>query len=100
MIERHWKGIARKERAPEYSKHLQTDTFKKLSAMGGFLSAKILSREVQSGVEFLIVTTWQNLDVIKQFTGAEIEKAVVPANVREMMVVYDEQVIHYHIDVC
>ncbi|HZI24869.1 MAG TPA: hypothetical protein VFD46_07325 [Chryseolinea sp.] len=42
MIERHWKGIARKERANEYIDHLRNDTFKKLKQINGFIAASIL----------------------------------------------------------
>ncbi len=65
MIERHWKGIAKKDRANEYIAHLQNVTFRQLQSIAGFISAKILKREVQDGIEFMIVTEWKNFDAIK-----------------------------------
>jgi len=98
MIERHWKGIAKKERAEEYIMHLKEETFMQLAAIEGFASAKILNRSVAEGIEFLIITQWQNMDVIKQFAGTNIEVAVVPERVREMMIMYDKTVQHYNIN--
>lgn len=97
MIERHWKGIAKKERAGDYIDHLEKDTFKQLALISGFVSAKILTRNVHEGVEFLIVTEWQNMKAIKQFAGPDIEIAVVPDVVRCLMLTYDKKVSHYTI---
>ncbi|QEH42401.1 hypothetical protein [Chitinophaga sp. XS-30] len=95
MIERHWKGIAKKERARDYIDHLEKDTFKQLVLIDGFVSAKILTRNVYEGMEFLIVTEWQSIQDIKQFTGPDIEIAIVPDEVRSMMLTYDKKVTHY-----
>jgi heme-degrading monooxygenase HmoA len=95
MIERHWKGIARRERANEYVIHLQSDTFKELAAIDGFISAKILEKNAKEGIEFLVVTVWKDDDAIRQFAGSNIEMAVVPKQVREMMVSHDKTVQHY-----
>lgn len=56
MIERHWKGIAQKDKADEYITHLQNETFKQIKRIEGFISASILKREVREGIEFLIIT--------------------------------------------
>lgn len=98
MIARHWKGIARKERANEYITHLRNDTFEEIKKISGFISASILRRELLDGVEFLIITKWKTLDAIKQFAGDEIEVAVVPTLVQEIMLKYDERVSHYEIN--
>ena len=97
MIERHWKGIAKRERANEYLIHLQSDTFKELGAIKGFISAKILKKNAIEGIEFLVVTVWKDEDAIRRFAGSNIEMAVVPEQVREMMVSYDKTVQHYQV---
>jgi len=98
MIERHWKGIAKREMAKDYIIHLKNDTFKRLTTIRGFISAKILKREVAQGIEFLIVTKWQNVDAIRGFAGANIDIAVVPDHVQELMITYDKTVQHYGVD--
>jgi heme-degrading monooxygenase HmoA len=95
MIERHWKGIAKRERANEYIAHLQNETFRQIATISGFISAKILKREVKEGVEFLIITEWKNFDAIKSFAGLKIDKAVVPKLVQDIMIQYDDTVSHY-----
>lgn len=97
MIERHWTGIAKKERANEYIDHLLNDTFKKIKEIKGFISASILKKDLSEGVEFLVITRWETLEVIKQFAGEKIEIAVVPKLVQELMVKYDENVRHYEV---
>ena len=97
MIERHWKGIAKREKANDYIAHLQNDTFKKLGTIHGFVSATILKRELKDAVEFLIITKWETLEAIKQFAGAEVDAAVVPKLVQDMMLKYDNNVSHYEV---
>src|SRR5688572_14317937 len=97
MISRHWTGLAKSERAIEYIEHLQNDTFKALEKIDGFVSAQILSRHVDGGVEFLIITEWRTLDAIKQFAGPDYDIAVVPEIVLDIMLKYDEYVRHYEV---
>jgi heme-degrading monooxygenase HmoA len=97
MISRQWRGIARTPEAERYVAHLKTETFPQLSQIEGFLKASILRRTVTSGVEFLIVTTWESLDAIRQFAGKDVTQAVVPHKVQEMMVSFDRIVYHYEV---
>jgi heme-degrading monooxygenase HmoA len=97
MISRHWKGIARPERAAEYVRHLRTSVFPELARIPGFVRGTVLSRSVEAGTEFQIVTQWTTLDAIKAFAGAGVETAVVAPVVQELMVSYDATVVHYEI---
>lgn len=95
MISRHWKGIAKPGQAENYINHLKNDTFPQLSAIEGFVRAYILTRTVDQGTEFLIVTVWESMHAIESFAGATADAAVVPPVVQEMMVEYDRTVSHY-----
>src|SRR6266496_3606353 len=97
MISRHWRGVTRVEEADNYIRHLQNSTFPQLSRIPGFVSASILRRPTAQGVEFMIVTTWESIEVIRQFAGELEDVAVVPAVVQAMMVQYDTKVSHYEI---
>jgi heme-degrading monooxygenase HmoA len=98
MISRHWKGIAKPGRAADYIDHLRSETLPTLNRIPGFVSGTILHREVDEGTEFLIVTVWESLKPIKAFVGDDLlETAVVPQVVREMMVTFDSQVVHYEV---
>lgn len=98
MVSRHWTGIAKKERADEYIHHLRTDTFKQIEKIPGFISAQILKREINEGIEFLIITEWNNLNAVKQFAGQSFDTAVVPKLVQDIMIRYDDKVRHYDVD--
>ena len=96
-IARHWRGIAKTERADDYVTHLRTETFPQLSGIPGFIDARIWRRVVAEGVEFLIVTQWESLRAIQGFAGDEAERAVVPETVRRMMIAFDRTVRHYEV---
>jgi heme-degrading monooxygenase HmoA len=97
MIERHWKGICKRENAERYEEHLKHDTFKKLAHISGFKGAKILTRELNGDIEFLIITIWESLAAIQKFAGEEADVAVVPMLVQNMMVSYDLVAAHYEV---
>ncbi len=96
-ISRHWRGVAKPEEADNYIRHLQSDTFPKLSRIEGFIKASILRKPVGEGTEFLIVTTWQSTKAIRKFAGESATTAVVPPLVQAMMVEYDREATHYEI---
>jgi heme-degrading monooxygenase HmoA len=97
MIARHWRGVAKPDRADEYVAHLRRDTLSELARIEGFVSASIMRRPVDGGVEFLVVTLWDSLDAIKRFAGPELERAVVPDNVQRMMKEFDKYVGHFEV---
>jgi len=97
MIARHWRGLAKSDRADAYIEHLRDDTFPALARLAGFIEASILRRELASGTEFLVVTIWASLESIRAFAGADIEVAVVPAGVQDMMIDYDSSARHYQV---
>jgi heme-degrading monooxygenase HmoA len=97
MISRHWKGVAKSEEADHYIHHLRNDTFPKLARIGGFIRVSVLRRSTVQGTEFLVVTTWQSIEAIRQFAGESAQIAVVPPEVQAMMVDYDREVAHYEI---
>jgi heme-degrading monooxygenase HmoA len=97
MISRHWKGTAKPGEAANYVRHLKTDTFPRLEGIRGFIKASILTREMDQGTEFLVITEWESMGAIEHFTGADTIVAVVPEVVKQMMVQYDRNVTHYEI---
>lgn len=97
MISRHWRGLARLESEHAYQEHLKMETFPAIRKIAGFVDATILKRAVLSGVEFLIVTRWESMTAIAKFAGDDPNIAVVPENVRKMMLEYDATVLHYNV---
>lgn len=97
MISRQWRGLAKPTHADRYIEHLREETFPALRSIPGFASASILRRNLDRGVEFLIVTQWSSMQAIERFAGRDRELAVVPENVQEMMIEYDRYVRHYEV---
>jgi heme-degrading monooxygenase HmoA len=97
MISRQWRGLAKHDCSQAYADHLRTETFPAIRKLSGFIRASILRRTVPEGVEYLVVTEWANLEAIAQFAGGDVERAVVPAAVREMMLEFDPVVRHYEV---
>lgn len=97
MILRQWRCLARREQAPNYIEHLRRETFPALRQLAGFVDASILSRQLQAGVEFLILTRWESLAAIRRFAGADTEAAVVPARVAAMMLDYERRACHFDV---
>jgi heme-degrading monooxygenase HmoA len=97
MISRQWRGLAKPDRSQDYADHLRRETFPAIRKLPGFLRASILRRTLPEGVEYLVVTEWVNLEAIQQFAGDNVERAVVPPAVPEMMLEYDHVARHYEI---
>jgi heme-degrading monooxygenase HmoA len=97
MISRQWRGLARPSRAGDYVEHLRRQIFPQLRRIAGFVDASIMRRNLERGVEFLILTRWASIAAIREFAGREPEVAVVPREVQAMMIEYDSTVRHYDI---
>jgi heme-degrading monooxygenase HmoA len=97
MISRQWRGLAKASRAADYIEHLRKETFPQLRGIAGFVDASILQRNVDPGVEFLIVTRWTSVAAIRKFAGNDVVAAVVPPEVEAMMIEYDRSVRHYEV---
>jgi heme-degrading monooxygenase HmoA len=97
VISRQCRGLAQPDQAQNYLKHLRTETFPTVRKLPGFVSTSVLSRRLENGIEFLIVTQWESLDAIAQFAGADLEAAVVPAKAAAMMIEYDRRVRHFEV---
>ena len=98
MISRQWRGIAKPGRAAEYIHHLESQTFRALEKIPGFVAASILTRQIGESTEFLIITEWESLDAIHGFAGLNVSVAVVPEAARALLSSFDEYVVHYEIE--
>lgn len=94
-IIRVWYGTAHKEHADDYADHVKNDIFPLFVQMKGNLGAKILRRNVAEGVEFVVMTTWDSMESIREFAKDDLEKAVVAPKARPYFIRYDEHVSHF-----
>jgi heme-degrading monooxygenase HmoA len=99
MIERHWTGVVKKEKAEEYIVFLRNEIFPHLHDLDGFLSAKILTMELKDGIEFLVISQWRKIENVKAFAGEDISVAVITDKAKEMMIRFDKSARHYELQI-
>jgi heme-degrading monooxygenase HmoA len=97
MIIREWRGRARRSQADAYPRHFRERVISELREVPGFMGAQLSRRDVDGGVEFLVLTQWQSMDAIRGFAGTEVDKAVVEPGAAATLVEFDERVRHYEI---
>lgn len=96
-ILREWTGVAIRSRAGSCVAHLLENTFPQLRAIPGCLDARIAQRDVAEGTEFRVATEWDSMEAIRRFVGPDPDVAVVPPEVQEMMVYFDQRARHYEL---
>ena len=98
MIERVWRGITSSENSDNYIAHLENDTFPKLKTLTGHIGSTILKRTLDEGtIEFLIMTRWESIEVIRDFAGNNIDIAVIPEVADSLLLSYEKFVTHYQV---
>lgn len=97
MIIREWRGRARRSQADAYPRHFRERVISELRQVPGFTGAQLSRRDVDGGVEFLVLTQWQSMDAIRGFAGTEVDKAVVEPGAAAALVEFDERVRHYEV---
>ena len=97
-IIRVWYGTAESKYADAYSSHVKNDIFPLFSKMRGNLGAKVLRRDVDEGVEFVVITAWDSMESIKEFAKDDIDKSVVAEVAQPYFINYDKHVSHFTVD--
>ena len=97
MILRVWKARSTASRAGDYIYHATKKVFPKIRAIEGHRGAYLLSREMDDGVELVVLTFWESMEAIRRFTGPEPEKAVIEPEARAALTSFDEYVTHFNV---
>ena len=97
-IIRVWYGTAYSEYADKYGQHVKNDIFPFFSEMKGNLGAKVLRRDVEEGVEFMVMTIWDSMESIREFAKNDLDKAVVAEVAQPYFIKYDKLVSHFTVD--
>jgi heme-degrading monooxygenase HmoA len=96
-IARLWTCRAKVDNPDAYPKHFRDKVLPELDAIPGFLGAMLMRRADGDAIEYTVLTRWVSMDVIKRFTGGDVEKAVVHEEIRPALVSYDKTVRHSEI---
>jgi heme-degrading monooxygenase HmoA len=97
MIARVWHGWAPSAGADAYHEHFRTDVLRNLEGVPGFRGAQLWRREEDGQVEFVAVTTFDSVDDVRRFAGADYERAVVEPEARKVLSRFDERCAHYEV---
>lgn len=95
MVVRIWRGQSTPENADAYFKHVTEKVFPSLKEIQGHQGAYLLQRETGGQVEFLAVTLWDSLEVIRQFAGDDAETAIVEPAAKVVLSDFDDFARHY-----
>jgi heme-degrading monooxygenase HmoA len=92
-----WKARSTAKRAAAYIEHVTKKVFPKVRAIEGHRGEYLLRREVEDGVELLVLTLWDSMEAIRRFAGPEPNKAVVEPEGRAVLTSFDECVTHFDV---
>ena len=75
----------------------QRKVFPKVRAIDGHRGEYLLRREVEDGVELIVLTLWDSMEAIRRFAGPDPNKAVVEPEARAVLTGFDECVTHFDV---
>ena len=99
MIARIWRGRTRTEHAHEYVDYIKKTGVKQHRETPGNLGSMILTRENGDEVEFLVLSLWESLDVVRAFAGERPEVAVYYPEDEKFLLEFEPEVRHYQVAV-
>jgi heme-degrading monooxygenase HmoA len=97
LIVRSWSGFTLPSQAADYIRYLQETILPELRTIDGHRGAYILRRELETEVEFQVLSLWDSLDAIRRFAGQDPDSAVVPEPARALLERFDDRVRHYEV---
>jgi heme-degrading monooxygenase HmoA len=97
MILRMWKARSTASRTADYVRHATTKVFPKIRAIEGYRAEYLLRREVEDGVELVVLTLWESMEAVCRFAGPDPDKGVVEPEARAVLTSFDEYVTHFEV---
>src|SRR6516164_11839814 len=97
MILRMWKARSTTSRTEAYIHHATKVVFPKLRAIEGHRGEYLLRREVEDGVELVLLTLWESMEAVRRFAGPDPNKAVVEPEARAALTSFDDYVTHFEV---
>ncbi len=97
VIARLWRGWTSSGNADAYEELLRTKVLPGIHRVIGYRGAYLLRRDVEDGVEFVTLTTFESMEAVRKFAGEDHEVAVVPAEARRLLARFDERSKHYEV---
>jgi antibiotic biosynthesis monooxygenase (ABM) superfamily enzyme len=101
MISRIWHGFTTFENSDAYEKLLKEEIFTgiKNRNIKGYKGIQLLRRNIGQETEFITIMWFDSLDAVKEFAGADYEKAVVLPKARLLLARFDSISQHYEVKI-
>ena len=75
MIARVWRGRTKKQDADEYWKFLTRNAEEDCRKTEGNCGVSVYRRTLSDSVEFMFVSFWESMEVVRNYAGADIDRA-------------------------
>jgi len=100
MIVRTWRGFAStEEAAKDYADHVETTAFPKMRKLPGHIGACLVTRKTADGIIVLVMSHWEDMQAVQQFSGATFDTAVVEPRAQAVLGSFDPEVEHFELAV-
>jgi heme-degrading monooxygenase HmoA len=97
MIARIWRGTVRESDQDTYYEYLLKTGLKEYAETPGNRGVHTLRRLADGKCEFLLLTLWDSREAIKNFAGADYEKAVYYPEDDKFLLDRGPRVEHYEV---
>lgn len=98
-IKRIWHGWTKPENADKYETLLHDHVFPSIEAkeLSGYRGIELLRRDHEDEVEFITVMTFDSLQNVIDFQGADYQRSYVPDAARKVLERWDQTSAHYEV---
>ena len=97
MIVRMWHGRVPTSKAQAYRAFLNERAIPDYQSVVGNVSVDILEREEGEVTHFITMTYWENLHVIEEFAGDDVELAKYYPEDKDFLLEFEPTVVHYEV---
>jgi hypothetical protein len=96
MVTRVWRGwTATAADADAYERLLRAEILPGIHRVPAFRGATVLRRDIEDGIEFLVLTRWDSLAAVREFAGPDFDVPVIEPEARTLLSRFDERALHY-----
>ena len=97
MIARVWHGWTSSDNAAAYEALLREQVLPGIHRVAGYGGAYLLRRSAGTEVEFITMTMFESLAAVREFAGADYERAVILPEAHRLLARFDERSAHYEV---
>ena len=97
MIARIWRGHPPAAKAGAYLEYLNKTGIPDYTSLPGNRGVRVLLHVDDERAEFLLMSTWDSMEAIREFTGNDVDKAVYYPEDGDYLLEFEPNVRHYEV---